>query len=121
MSPHDRNEICVEQIGRLRKDVDKHLDEAPKFRDMSIKHESQILTLEKAQASTMEDISQIKNTLIDMKTDFNALNASVKSWVLSGVISTILIFAIPTFTLFYTAGKMTNQIESNTKRLEKDK
>jgi hypothetical protein len=118
MGEHERNEICVEQIGRLRKDLDAHASEAPAFRDRVVKHDTQILTLEKAHENTMKDISDIKETLSDMKEDIKDLGGNVRVWVLSGIASTVVVFAIPTLALFYNAGQMSKQIDVNTKKWE---
>jgi hypothetical protein len=118
MSDHERNELCVNEINRLRKDVDKHIEDAPKFRDSVVKHDTQILTLEKAHENTMKDISDIKETLSDMKEDIKDLGGDVKLWVLSGIASTVIVFAIPTLTLFYNAGQMSKQVDINTKKWE---
>ena len=118
MSDHERNEICVEQIGRLRKELDVHVAEAPAFRDRVIKHDTQILTLEKAHENTMKDITDIKETLTDMKEDIKDLNGNVRVWVLSGIASTVIVFAIPTLTLFYNAGQMSKQLDVNTQKWE---
>ena len=118
MGEHERNEICIEQIGRLRKDLDSHVAESPSFRDKVVKHDTQILTLERAHENTMKDISDIKDTLSDMKEDIKDLSGEIKIWVLSGIASTVIVFAIPTLALFYNAGQMSKQIDVNTKKWE---
>ena len=118
MGEHERNEICVEQMGRLRKELDVHVAEAPAFRDKVVKHEHQILTLEKAHVDTMKDITDIKETLTDMKEDIKDLGGNVRVWVLSGIASTVIVFAVPTLTLFFNAGQMSKQIDINTKKWE---
>ena len=117
MNDHERNEICVADISRLRRDLDKHMDEAPCFRDKVVKHENQILTLEKANVNTMEDIAKIKTTLSEMKDDIRDLGGDVKVWVLSGIASTVVVFAVPTLTLFYNAGQIAKQMEITVKEV----
>jgi len=118
MSDHERNEICINDIARLRRDMDKHIDEAPQFRDKVVKHDTQILTLEKAHENTMKDIADIKETLTEVQSDIKDLGGQIKLWVLSGIASTVVVFAIPTLALFYNAGQMSKQIDVNTKKWE---
>ncbi len=118
MPPHDRNDVCVTEINRLRHDVDKHIDESPAFHDRVVRHDSQILTLEKAHETTMKDISDIKKTLSDVKEDIKDLSGDVKVWVLSGLATTVIVFAIPTLTLFYNAGQMAKQLEITAKKVD---
>jgi hypothetical protein len=47
------------------------------------------------------------------------LMASVKIWVLSGIVGTVAAFAIPTMMLFYNAGRMQQQLDTNTERWNK--
>ena len=118
MSDHERNEICISEMARLRKDVDRHIEDAPSFRDKVVKHDTQILTLEKAHENTMKDIADIKETLSDMKENIKDLSGEIKIWVLSGIASTVIVFAVPTLALFYNAGQMSKQIDVNTKKWE---
>jgi hypothetical protein len=98
--------------------MDKHIDEAPQFRDKVVKHDTQILTLEKAHENTMKDIADIKETLTEVQSDIKDLGGQIKLWVLSGIASTVVVFAIPTLALFYNAGQMSKQIDVNTKKWE---
>jgi hypothetical protein len=103
---------------RLRKEFDRHAEDAPRFRDAVVKHDTQILTLEKAHENTMKDISDIKETLTEVQSDIKDLGGQIKLWVLSGIASTVVVFAIPTLALFYNAGQMSKQIDVNTKKWE---
>jgi hypothetical protein len=114
MSEHERNEICIETHRRF----DKHCEESVPFRNDVVKHTNQILTLEKAHENTMKDISDIKETLTEVQSDIKDLGGQIKLWVLSGIASTVVVFAIPTLALFYNAGQMSKQIDVNTKKWE---
>jgi hypothetical protein len=112
MSEHEVAQLCKEKFRQM----DEHIAESPKFRDSVIKHDTQIMTLEKAHEATMADIQTIKHDLGVIKEDIKDLGASVKIWVLSGIVGTVMAFAIPTMMLFYNAGQMSKQIEINTQK-----
>ena len=59
----------------------------------------------------MEDIKEIKSDMAVIKSDIKDLTASVKIWVLSGIVGTVMAFAIPIMMLFYSAGQMSKQLE----------
>jgi len=118
MSPHDINDLCAEKMRQLKHELDKHVEASPEFRDKAIKAEAQILTLEKANVSIMEDIKIIKADLSTIKTSMESLIASVKIWVLGGICSSVVVFAIPVMGLVYQVGKTDKQVEINTKKWE---
>ena len=99
--------------------MDEHIKDAPQFRDAVTKHQGQITTLEKAHDDTMQDIKAIKSDISTIKADMKDLMASVKIWVLSGIVATVMAFAIPTMMLFYNAGRMQQQLDTNTDRWNK--
>jgi len=115
MNDHELSQLCAEKFRHM----DEHIKEAPEFRDSVTKHQGQILSLEKANESIMVDIKEIKETIGEIKTDIKDLNASVKIWVLSGIVTTVMAFAIPTMMLFYNAGRMQQQLDTNTERWNK--
>jgi hypothetical protein len=83
-----------------------------------VRHDEQIITLEKANVAIMEDLKSIRTEISGINISIKDLQASMKIWVLSGICGTVLVFSIPTMTLFYSAGQMSRQIEINTKKLE---
>jgi len=115
MSDHEVAQLCKEKFRQF----DEHITDSPVFRDKVTKHDGQIITLEKAHESTMADIQEIKRDIGTIKTDIKDLNASVKIWVLSGIVATVMAFAIPTMMLFYNAGRMQQQLDTNTDRWNK--
>ena len=115
MGDHELSQLCVEKFRHM----DEHIKDAPAFRDAVTKHQGQITTLEKAHEATMADIREIKSDISTIKTDIKDLNASVKIWVLSGIVATVMAFAIPTMMLFYNAGRMQQQLDTNTDRWNK--
>jgi hypothetical protein len=115
MSDHEISKLCEEKFRHL----DEHIKEAPAFRDAVTKHQGQILTLEKAHEATMADIREIKADVSTIKADMKDLMASVKIWVLSGIVATVMAFAVPTMMLFYNAGRMQQQLDTNTERWNK--
>ena len=74
-------------------------DSIPVRMDVS-KHDSQILTLEQAHASTLEDIKAIRKD-----------QGEIKVWVLGGILATIVVFAIPVFQLTAASGRQEQQVE----------
>ena len=115
MSEHELNKLCLEKF----RQVDEHISDSPRFRDSVTKHDNQIVTLEKTREESMADIREIKSDISTIKTDIKDLNASVKIWVLSGIVATVMAFAIPTMMLFYNAGRMQQQLDTNTERWNK--
>ena len=115
MGEHELSQLCVEKFRHM----DEHIKDAPQFRDAVTKHQSQITTLEKAHDDTMQDIKAIKSDISTIKADMKDLMASVKIWVLSGIVATVMAFAIPTMMLFYNAGRMQQQLDTNTDRWNK--
>ena len=115
MSEHELSKLCVEKF----RQIDEHIKDSPAVRDSVTKHGSQILTLEKAHTDTMENIKEIKGDISVIKADMKDLMASVKIWVLSGIVATVAAFAIPTMMLFYNAGRMQQQLDTNTERWNK--
>lgn len=115
MSEHELSSLCLEKF----RHIDEHMKESALFRDSVTKHGAQILTLEKSNEDIMADIREIKSDIGTIKTDIKDLNASVKIWVLSGIVGTVMAFAIPTMMLFYNAGRMQQQLDTNTDRWNK--
>lgn len=115
MSEHEMAQLCVEKFRQM----DEHIKDAPQFRDSVTKHAEQITTLEKAHVDTMADIREIKSDISVIKSDIKDLTASVKIWVLSGIVGTVMAFSIPTMMLFYNAGRMQQQLDTNTDRWNK--
>jgi hypothetical protein len=115
MSDHELSQLCAEKFRHM----DEHMKDAPDFRDSVTKHQGQILSLEKAHEATMADIREIKGDISTIKADMKDLMASVKIWVLSGIVTTVMAFAIPTMMLFYNAGRMQQQLDTNTERWNK--
>ena len=115
MSEHELNKLCLEKF----RQVDEHIADAPIFRDKVTKHDNQIMTLERAHEATMADIREIKSDITIIKENIKDLGASVKIWVLSGIVGTVMAFAIPTMVLFYNAGQLAKQVELNTQKWNK--
>ena len=115
MSDHELNNLCLEKF----RQIDEHISDAPRFRDSVTKHDNKIITLEKAHVDTMTDIKEIKGDIIIIKENIKDLGASVKIWVLSGIVGTVMAFAIPTMMLFYNAGQMSKQLELNSQKWQK--
>ena len=115
MSDHEVAQLCKEKFRQF----DDHIADAPHFRDKVTQHDGQIMTLEKAHGNTMADIQSIKADIGVIKEDIKELGASVKIWVLSGIVATVMAFAIPTMMLFYNAGRMQQQLDTNTDRWNK--
>jgi hypothetical protein len=68
-----------------------------------------------------ESIKEQFSKIHSNKEDIKDLGASVKIWVLSGIVGTVMAFAIPTMLLFYNAGKMAQQIEQHTDQIKEKK
>ena len=102
----------------MKHTIEKHLDESVPVRANVDRHGHQIITLEQARLSTMEDIKEIKSDLSSIKANIESLNASVKIWVLSGICGTVMAFAIPTMVLFYNAGQMAKQIQITEEKVQ---
>jgi hypothetical protein len=112
MSDHELAPLCIEKFRQL----DEHVKDSPGVRDAVTRHNNQIVTLEKAHEATMADIREIKKDIGTINEGIKDLNSSVKIWVLSGIVGTVMAFAIPTMMLFYNAGQMNRQIDINTER-----
>lgn len=97
-------------------EVKEHIKESGPVRDDIAKAKNQILTMEKSQGAIMEDINEIKHELVGVNQSIAQLSWEVKVWVLSGVLGSIVVFAIPTMTLFYRLGRTDQQVEINTER-----
>lgn len=122
---HDRNEVCIQQISDLRKELDKHIAESPQFRDMVVRHDSQILTLEKAQGAILEDIRDIRNDLkcitvdvSDIKLEQSKMVRDVKIWILGGMLAGIFSLGISVFAGLIAIGESRKQLEIDSKRLD---
>lgn len=111
MSHEERLPECKEIQCELKETINRHLAESVPVRSDVEKHNHQIKTLEEARLSTMEDIKEIKAGMAELKEYQKDLGASVKIWVLSGIVGTVMAFAIPTMMLFYNAGQMSKQLE----------
>lgn len=103
MGEHEVNAICAEKFRALKEQVDNHVSEAPLFRDKATKAEAQILTLEKAQEATMQDIRDIKQELKD-----------IKIWILSAAVAGLLVLVGEA--LYF--GGVLKQVDVNTNSLK---
>lgn len=118
MTHSERLPECEAFQCNMKETVGKHIDESIPVRADVEKSKNQILTLEKAHEACMIDIADIKKDIVVIKQEIRDLSGDVKIWVLSGVVGTVVAFAIPTMTLFYNAGQMSKQLELNTKKWE---
>lgn len=106
------------QCLQFHKDFAEHKRDSEHFRSEVSKHSQQVLTLEQAKVYQMETIDEIKKDISTIKTTLSTLSSDMKVWVMASFVTTIAVFAIPTFSLFYDAGQKSKQIEVNTKRLD---
>jgi len=107
MGEHEILPHCVEKW----KSVDTHLTESPHFRTVVEKGEEQILTLNKAHAQTMEDIKDIKLSLVKLERSFADRINNLQMWIMSSAIAGLLVVIGG---LLYFGGQM-RQLEINTK------
>ena len=116
MTHEQRLPECERFQCEIAAEVKDHIRESGPVRSDVEKAKSQILTMEKAQGDIMEDIKEIKHELVGVNQSIAQLSWEVKVWVLSGVLGSIVVFAVPTMTLFYRLGQTDKQVEINTER-----
>lgn len=103
---------CKEIQHELKHKLEVHTQESGPVRSDVERHNHQIKTLEEARLATMEDIKDIKGDLSDVKKVLEGIVPSVKTWVLGGILATIVVFSVPTLTLVYAVGQNTKQVET---------
>jgi hypothetical protein len=102
------------QCKKLHEDFYKHAEESTSFRNTVVKHDEQVLTLNRAHEASMEDIREIKEDIKGLRCDI----LGIKIWVLVGALTTMTTFAIPTAMLFYDSGIKSNQLNKNTEDIK---
>ena len=126
MSKTDEREIVVAHEHRLPEcerfqceiatEVKEHIRESGPVRSDVERLKNQVLTMEKSQGAIMEDIKDIKHELVGVNQAIAQLSWEIKVWVLSGVLGSIVVFAIPVTSIFYRMGRTDKQVEINTER-----
>jgi hypothetical protein len=90
-----------------------------------VKHDNQILSLERAHLDVMEDLKSIKQDIkeinkdiFDIKTAQKTTSAEIKNWILIGIITGVSALSGTIIFGLISVGSMSKQLEINTKKWE---
>jgi len=97
---------CEQFQCEMKQTITDHIRESVPVRSNVDKHNEQILTLNKAHEAVMADIKDIKDEQKLIRNDI----LGIKIWLLGGVLSLAVIFAIPMFQLSAMTGEMKEKI-----------